>query len=78
MYLTQQTFPPADIPYGDRVLLIKANGGTVIVEALMDLNTDLWVQTDVKSEDGGFILACGSATIRITPSGGASFDLLQG
>jgi hypothetical protein len=24
MYLTQQTFPPADMPYGDRVLLIKA------------------------------------------------------
>lgn len=78
MYLAQQTFSPADMPYGNRVLLIKANGGTVTVEALMDLNTDLWVQTDVKSEDGGFILACGNATIRITPSGGASFDLLQG
>ncbi len=76
MYTTQTIFPPTMPAHSQRTLIMKANGGSVTVEALLDSGSNLWVQTDSKSSDGGFVLACGNATVRITPSGGAQYDLV--
>ena len=76
MFTTQTTFPPTMPAHSQRTLVLKANGGSVTVHALLDEATSLWVQTDSKSVDGGFVLSCGNATIRITPTGGAQYDLV--
>jgi hypothetical protein len=75
MYSTQQVFPPAVHPYGQRVLVVKSNGGSVAVEVQLNPATNTWVTSDTKSSDGAFVLACGGSTIRITPTGGATFNL---
>ena len=75
MYSTQQVFPPAVYPYEHRILVVKSNGGSVVVEVQLNPTTNTWVVSDTKWADGAFVLACGGATIRITPTGGATFNL---
>jgi hypothetical protein len=76
MFTNTQVFEPS-MPYAhQRTLILKANGGKVVVEALLDKATSLWVKTDEKNSDGGYVLSCGNAMIRITPSGGAQYDLV--
>lgn len=75
MFNNTQVFQPS-MPYQhQRTLLLKANGGSVTIEALIDQATDLWVVTDTRNADGGWPLSCGNATIRITPTGGAVYEL---
>lgn len=58
----------------ERTLTVRANGGSVTVEASSD-GVD-WVLTDTKSVDGGWILFQGKALIRITPNGGAEYEFV--
>lgn len=70
-----QVFQPS-MPYQfERILLVKANGGSVAIDALLDAATDLWVRTDTISTDGASQLVFGNLTVRITPSGGAVYDV---
>ena len=76
MFTTQKTFLPAAAPHWQRTLLLKTNGGSVKIEALLDETSNLWVETETKSKDGAYIIATGNVTIRVTPTGGAVFDLI--
>jgi len=57
---------------GNRVLIVKANGGTVTVECKAG---DAWVLTDTYSTDTAVEMFFGSALFRIVPVGGAEYDI---
>lgn len=58
-----------------RLLSVDAGTGFVTIDVLHDAGTSTWVTADVISSDGVRDLYMGHATIRITPSGDATFCL---
>lgn len=76
MFTTQMVFEPTMPAQITRSLLLKANGGSVLVEALVDAETNLWITTDTRNADGGYVVSCGNATLRVTPSGGAVYNFI--
>jgi hypothetical protein len=54
-----------------RVLSVKANGGTVLVQVEHD--SGVWVTSDTISADYAGELTFGYAKVRIVPVGGATF-----
>lgn len=76
MFTTQQIFPPAVHPYGQRILIVKASGGSIQIDALLNPLTNEWINFASRSVDGAEVMVCGGSSIRITPSGGASFNLV--
>lgn len=61
-----------DNDYGRKLLVVKANGGSVAVQKLV--GTD-WVTTDTFSADGGFILDLFNSATRFVPANGAAFEI---
>ncbi|AHG41148.1 hypothetical protein N018_13410 [Pseudomonas syringae CC1557] len=59
---------------GQTMLIVKANGGTVMVEKKAG---DIWVVTDTFTKDGGYLLQLGNSSTRITPNGGAVFEVTR-
>jgi hypothetical protein len=55
-----------------RVLVVKANGGTVTVECAAGSGC---VVSDTYTADGAFEQFVGSAKFRIIPTGGAEYDI---
>ena len=58
--------------FGDRQLLIKTNGGSVTVSKMVG---GVWVVIDTFSEDGGYVYQFGKTPTKITPTGGAVFEV---
>lgn len=70
MYTDTQNFQFRDrLP---RVLIVKANGGSVEVQCKAG---DAWVTSDTISESSAMEMFFGHALIRIVPTGGAEFDI---
>lgn len=58
--------------HGSSTLLVKANGGQVTVEKQVN---GAWVIVDTFKEDGGWVYAFGNSPTRITPTGGAVYEV---
>jgi len=56
-----------------RVFVVKANGGSVVVE--IETGVDEWFVDSTHTEDISTTIEQYGATIRITPSNGASYSL---
>jgi hypothetical protein len=57
---------------GQRVILsVVANGGAVAIEVEHD--TGVWVTSDTIAADGVHEMTIGKATVRISPTGGATW-----
>jgi hypothetical protein len=76
MFTTTETFYPHMPSKFERILLSKTNGGSILVEALLDEATNEWVTTDTISSDGATQLVFGNVVVRVTPSGGAVYNVL--
>lgn len=59
-------------PQGTKILTVKANGGSVAVERMVE---GQWVTVDLFAEDGAWPLNLGRTTTRFTPSNGAAFEV---
>lgn len=57
---------------GRATLAVKANGGSVAVEKKVEGS---WVTVDTFTSDGAWQLDLGMSSTRITPSGGAAFEV---
>jgi len=55
----------------ERVITVQSNGGSVSLQS--KLNTG-WIEFDVKTEDGSWIIDQYKTDIRIVPSGGAVYE----
>lgn len=71
MYNTAQQFQFSD--NASHVIVVKANGGSVSVECKAGA---AWVVTDTFAVDTATEMFFGSALFRVTPTGGAEFDVL--
>ena len=56
-----------------RILAIKSNGGTVTLEVKVGSS---WLLTDTYTADTVVEIYFGHASLRISPTGGAEFELL--
>lgn len=61
-----------DNDYGRKLLVVKANGGSVSVQKLVGSD---WVTTDTFAADGGFVLDLFNSATRFIPVGGAAFEI---
>lgn len=59
---------------GRATLVVKANGGSVAVEKKVGGE---WVTVDTFAMDGAWPMDFGMSSTRITPSGGAAFEVSQ-
>ncbi|MGI4841013.1 MAG: hypothetical protein ACRYF9_25775 [Janthinobacterium lividum] len=59
-------------PQGTRILTVKANGGNVAVERMVE---GTWVTIDLFAQDGAWPLNLGRTATRFTPTGGAAFEI---
>ncbi|PVZ19905.1 MULTISPECIES: hypothetical protein [unclassified Pseudomonas] len=59
---------------GRATLVVKANGGSVTVEKMVEGG---WVVVDTFAADGAWQMDFGQSTTRITPYAGAAFEVLQ-
>ena len=55
-----------------RVLTVKANGGTVQVQAQAGAS---WITADTYTADTAVEVFFGGALVRVVPSGGAEYDV---
>jgi len=58
--------------YGDYILDVYANGGSVVVERPVGT---FWVTADTFTADGSYVLTLGAGTTRFTASDGALFEV---
>lgn len=58
---------------GDRTLVVKTNGGTVVVSKPME---DGWVVADTFTTDGAYPLRLGQSKTQFVPTGGATYEVL--
>ncbi len=72
MYNTAQNFQFLD--RGARVLVVRANGGTVSVQC--HAGGSNWVTSDTYDADIATEMFFGLALFRIVPAGGAEYDVL--
>ena len=72
LFSTQKTF---DGEKAVRLMTVKANGGTVLVEALHSANPEVWVTAATITEDGVYEVNFDILQARFTPSGGATYGL---
>ena len=56
-----------------RVLTVKANGGSVVVQAQAGAS---WITTDTYTTDAAVEVFFGRSLVRVVPSGGAEFEVL--
>ena len=59
---------------GKAALIVKANGGSVTVEKKVE---GAWVVVDTFAADGAWQMDFGLSATRITPVGGAAFEVSQ-
>lgn len=72
MYTTAQTFGPER--KARYILTVKANGGAV--EVAIEHSPGVFVVADTFEEDGAHYVTWDRAKVRVTPSGGAEFNLV--
>jgi uncharacterized protein YjhX (UPF0386 family) len=60
--------------YFSRILVVKANGGSVAVEKMVE---GQWVTVDTFTEDGAWPMSLGISQTRFTPSNGAFYEVLN-
>lgn len=60
---------------GERVLAVKANGGSVIVEKLADRATQTWVASDTFTADTVQRMKFGTGPTRVRVTGSAKFEV---
>lgn len=74
-FATQQTFNGSRGRNSISTMTVKANGGTVTIEVLHDLQNDIWVTDQTIDADAALKVDMTSlGTIRVTPAGGATFS----
>lgn len=74
-YSTEQTFLPTQFSGPNRTIVVKANGGKVEVFAPLDLEANQWIKTGEYASDTVDCFFHGNAKIKVTPSGGAEFNV---
>lgn len=74
-FATQRTFDRSVVRSDFVTLTVRANGGSVTVELLHGQNPDDWVQSEVFSSDGAYVIRPGSFQFRVTPAGGATYNV---
>ena len=58
---------------GSRVLVVKANGGSVQLQVSAGAT---WITSDTYAVDTAVEVFLGGARVRVVPAGGAEYDLL--
>lgn len=58
--------------YGRKILVVKANNGSVTVEKMVGAD---WVVVDTFTTDGAWPLDLGNSKTRFTPADGAAFEV---
>jgi hypothetical protein len=71
VFTTAQSFGPS--PKARFILTVKANGGAVAVE--VEHAPGVYVVSDTYTVDGAHYVTWDRAAIRVTPTGGAEFNL---
>jgi len=58
-----------------RLMTVKVNGGSLLVEAKHSVGPDVWITADTIIEDGVFVVNFDVLGVRLTPTGGATFGM---
>lgn len=56
----------------ERMLIIRANGGSLAVEKQIG---DSWIVADTFTQDGAHLMNFGLGPVRFTPTGGAEYSI---
>lgn len=63
---------------GERVMgSVKANGGSMLVEVEHGEGSGVWIQADNFTADYAGMLDFGYASVRFTPTGGATLNIYE-
>lgn len=71
---TTQVFVPVPASRRERTLVVKLNGGTLTLSALLNSTPEEWVVSDIVTEDGAYVIDH-HLPFKVTVTGGAVYSL---